>query len=212
MAELFENVVVRCDPDGDDIDAIVGMMKCLIDNGFDMNEEDYYEYTHLVRAFNRKNVVAVKALVQAGIRLNGTGESLYSYACAYKSGEVMKYLIEHGYDVNQYCGAEGTALHGVACKAVAINDTRCLELFMKAGAKERVVPWDPLLCEERGTPSQFLKKDVEEDIATGRPPVAGALERALHVLATVGPEDKETPRVQLNKENERLKDEAVRKK
>lgn len=171
-------------------------------SGYDISE-DPYEFTPLTRAFDRNNLVSVKALVKAGIRLNDTGECIWTYACAYKSGEVMKFFIEHGYDVNQYCHCEGTALHGVARNAVFRNDTTCLELFMKAGAKERVVPFDPLLCEERGAPSQHLKKEVEEMIADGYPPVAGALERALHVLATVRPDGKE--------ENERIKDEAVRK-
>lgn len=32
MAELFEDVVRSCDPDGDDIDVIAGMIKCLFNN------------------------------------------------------------------------------------------------------------------------------------------------------------------------------------
>lgn len=156
-------------------------------------------------ALSDGNMVAVKALLRAGYNINNPWDDYFVFACCDLDGRFMKLLIEHGYDVNIDSELEGTALHGVASKAVAVNDTTCLELFMKAGAKERSVVGNTLVSEEELTPTQYIKKDCEGDDAK-----AGALNRALHVLANVRSGDKETPRVQLKKENEQLKKENKR--
>ena len=200
MVGLLWSVVACCDPNGDDNDAIDGMIQCLVDNGLYLNGH-CTDIKPLEKSLGDGNMVAVGALLRAGVNLNLYWDELCIHACGFKCGKMVKLLIEHGYDVNLDSEMEGTALHWVAFQSVLKDDTRILEMFMKAGAKERVVNGGL-------TPSQSIKEEVDELIADGDPPVAGALERTLHVLATVRSGDKETPRVELKKENKRLEKEV----
>lgn len=202
MVELLRTIVVCCDPGGDDNDEIDGAIQCLVDN--DLNVEK-----PLSAAMTCGNMVAVNALLRLGVDLNNPCDDYVAAAFCNEGGDMVKLLVEHGYDVNIDSKSCGTALHGAAINAVSVNNTKCLELFMKAGAQERsvrcaFVPGEELI------PSQCIKKFAEDRITSGDPPSDGALERALHVLATVRSGDKETPRVHLSKENEQLKEENKR--
>ncbi|CAM9340952.1 unnamed protein product, partial [Ectocarpus sp. 6 AP-2014] len=197
MVELLRTIVVCCDPGGDDNDEIDRALQCLIDN--DLNVEK-----PLSAAMRSVNMVAVNALLRLGVGLNDPCDDYVAFACCDEGGDTAKLLIGHGYDVNIDSESNGTALHAAAINAVSVNKTKCLELFMKAGAKERSVPcaFAPGVgagvfglfsaSKEELTPSQCIKKFAEDRIASGDPPSDGALERALHVLGTVRSGDKET--------------------
>lgn len=165
---------VESDCDEEDV------VKFLVEQGLDLDNESCDDSTPLARAIGRSRFGAVDALLKAGASPTNDHYVFVEAAC-FLNGSMVRLLIKHGADVNASSERDGTALHMVATKAVALNDMTCLTLFLEAGAKERSAVGDGMeLCfEEEMTPTQYIQKAHGADAAQ-----AEALGRAVSLLAS----------------------------
>lgn len=160
------------DSTSDETDEII---KCLVHKGLDFQKEGPHEEIPLVYAIKQGRLGVAETLLRAGATPNNVSDEVLEHAARFIDGSMVKLLIERGADVNIDSESEGTALHHIAVKAVALNDTRCLKLFMEAGAKERSATNDRYEL----TPMEYIQKEYGED-----PTKARALNRAVDLLAS----------------------------
>lgn len=163
---------VENDCDEDDV------VKFLIEKGLDLGDVSCDDETPLVRAVGRGKFGAVEALLKAGANPTNN-DHVFDNAACFANGSMVRLLIKYGADVNAGSEREGTILHMIASKAVAVNHMTCLTLVLEAGAKERLAVGDGIedCFQEEMTPTQLIRKKHGGDAAK-----AEALKKAVDLL------------------------------
>jgi len=89
------------------------MVKYLIEQGSDINQENWIGETPLINACKKGNEAMVKYLIEQGADINKeNGYSKTPLLKAFRSGNgvIVKYLVEHGANINKKKNVYGETL------------------------------------------------------------------------------------------------------
>lgn len=128
-------------------------ISALIDQGFNVNEEDFLNRTPIFYAAQANNVKAALLLISRGALLNiGSNESPLHLATRSGNTDVALALIENGADVDAKNSWGGSALHYASNNGLSA----VVEVLIEYGADVDAKTDDHLK-----TPLHFLRDDME---------------------------------------------------
>ncbi|MEM4359477.1 MAG: ankyrin repeat domain-containing protein [Candidatus Bilamarchaeaceae archaeon] len=110
----------------------------LLTKGADVNAEDEYGWTALMRAVGGRETKIARMLIEKGADVNaknGFGRTALMYAARNKDTEMVRMLIEKGADVNAEDKFGWTALRA-SMRAAKNEHTEMIEMLKKYEAKE----------------------------------------------------------------------------
>ena len=203
------------------------IIKCLVDQGLDINDESdsYGRGTPLIFAIEHGGKGGLKAVLRAGAIVDDPNHD--TLIAAIGAGDdacyILSYLFNHiekhnkhsetKIDINVGSDDWGTTLHYAAQRGVENGETWALHTIMTHGGKERPAR-GYLLCGEDGeelteelTPTEFIKKRFEGDDA-----MAGKLRHVLDVIEEYRVVQQAEGFPLLEEENKRLQEENKRLK